>query len=82
MLLARHFMPHLISHLLCGRQLSHQQLKDGIKSIAVILGLSSVSIHLFVIILLLFYVQKKCGHVRVALEGYVGRAIISVGIEK
>lgn len=68
--LAQHCIPRYISHSLCSRQLICQQLKDGISSIAVILGLSSMALNSFVLILPLFYVQNgMCGNVRVGLDG-------------
>lgn len=81
--LTQHCILCCISHSLCSCQLNRQQLKDGINSIAVILVLESMALNSFVLILLLFHIQNgMCGNVMVGLDEYVGRAIISVGIEK
>lgn len=85
--LACSHIPRCISHQLCSCQLlRQQQLKDGISSIAVILGLSSMTLPAFVPVLTLFKVQNGVyGNVGVWLELVVcacGGAIISVGIEK
>lgn len=85
--LARFHVPRCISHQLCSCQLlRQQQLTDGISSVAVILGLSSMTLAAFVPSLTLFNVQNGVyGNVRAWLEMVVCAcwgAIISVGIEK
>lgn len=72
--LTQHCFPRCISHSLCSRQLICQQLKDGISSIAVILGLSSMAVNSFVLILPLFYIQNgMCGNGGV---GWVGVCVL------